>query len=185
MLQLLAACTQVLGLLKTVSENIVRILDILKHVPYETFPKFIENTVRDGYLLLINPFFGLHALGDKIDALGTPSVGGLAAADVGNPIYAVHVLSDTMFADYTALDGKLDSILSAIGGLPTPPTPPAVGDIAQAVWTYQIGGPTDVQAGFHLQLLDNMRSHFEAVAAFSLQTDPFLTIDAPWGAIGD
>jgi len=104
---------------------------------------------------------------------------------VQHPSYGLNAIKtqvDRNAVDVTKLVAAINALSIQVSNLPTPP---GEGDIAQAVWTYQIGGPTDVQAGFHLQRLDNMRSHFQGRVAFPLQSDPFLIVDAPWGAITD
>jgi len=61
----------------------------------------------------------------------------------------------------------------------TPPTPPATGDIASAVWSF---APTlqDPTAWDHLDKIENFARNIGFLAAFPLQSDPFLMVETSW-----
>jgi hypothetical protein len=171
-IEALALIVQLLSIIKEL--QILANIAAKEHVPYalETIASNAANTVNH-YL------WGNHKLLDAINAIGTPSVGGLLAADVGDPAYAVHVLHDQEYADYTALDAKLDSILAAFGDIPSPIEPPTEGDIASAVWSFRATLEDEI-AWNHLLFIENFAKNLGELASFTLQYDPFLIVEASW-----
>lgn len=175
---ILAALAEALGLLSTVYGILLQLRDLAAKGVKETIPYFVETALREAGITLAHPTWGLHAIHDDIAAIGTPSVGGLAAADVEDPAYAVYVLSQQAVGAFNLLDAKLDSVLSAIGDLPTPPTPPDTGDIADAVWQYPMVDTNTAQglqewAGIGL-------SNISYQTALPMMGAPQFTLEGPW-----
>jgi hypothetical protein len=88
------------------------------------------------------------------------------------------------------IDAKSD-ILSAVGSPaqvldpptwwiepPTPPTPPPVGDIAEAVWSYPGGESITVYE--NLQQIQRLADNLDFNVGFPLQGNSLFIIDGPW-----
>jgi hypothetical protein len=178
MVQLLALAAEILALILQMLGIIKEIRGIVDNVVREHIPYFVETAVREAGITLAHPTWGLHAIHDQIVAIPTGAVGGLAAADVADPAYAVYVLAEAIQGDYNLLDTKLDSVLSAIGGLPTPPTPPTDVQNAAAVWAFY--PRSGASAGEIVSALWSENANHGIFMAVPLQGNPLFSVEGPW-----
>lgn len=160
--------TTLLGITTATYKLLQAVYGVVATAVQEHIPFFIEQKVRDGYLLLINPFYGLKALADKIDAIGDLST---ISADL------TAARSDIL----NALGTTEINILAAVGAPsqaatapswweapPTPPTPPTTSAIAAAVWqTNSTRFPISADQGTPLQM-DDLLEDIWSVASYQV-----------------
>jgi hypothetical protein len=101
---------------------------------------------------------------------------------VANPTYGLSAIHADVAAAQAAIIAALDGLVVT---LPVEPpawytSPPSGGDTALAVWGAYIVEGEAYTAGQHLIYLEAFASNIGRAAAFVLQNDPFLVVEASW-----